>query len=130
MKKNVLSILVATIWISLSEFFRNEVLLKSFWTDHYQSLGLVFPSEAINGIVWGIWSLLLAVAIFMINKKFNLLQTIFLSWLMAFLMMWIVIGNLNVLPIGILLFAIPLSLLEIYLAALIVNKFSESDVKQ
>ena len=32
-------------------------------------------------------------------------------------MMWIVIGNLNVLPMGLLLYAVPLSALEVTIAA-------------
>jgi hypothetical protein len=47
MKKTVLPILLATIWISISEFLRNEILFKSYWIQHYQKLGLVFPSDPI-----------------------------------------------------------------------------------
>ena len=38
--------------------------------------------------------------------------------------MWIVIGNLGVLPYGLLAFAVPLSLLEAFVAALIVKKLA------
>jgi hypothetical protein len=101
------------------------LLLKSFWVEHYQKLGLVFPSEPINGAVWGLWSLLFAISIFIISKKFSLIETTFLSWLVGFVLMWVVIGNLNVLPYGILLYAIPLSLLEAFVAALIIKKLSK-----
>jgi hypothetical protein len=122
MKKVVLPILLATIWISISEFVRNEFIIKSYWTTHYEKLGLVFPSEPINGAVWGIWSLLFAIAIFIISKRFSLLQTTFLSWLFGFVLMWIVIGNMNVLPVRILPVAVPLSLLEAFLATFIIKK--------
>jgi hypothetical protein len=124
LKKTVLPIIVATIWVSLSEFFRNEILLKSYWIDHYQKLGLVFPSQPINGAMWGVWSLLFAIAVFIVAKKFSLWQTTLLSWLFGFVLMWIVIGNLNVLPQGLLFAAVPLSLLEVFLAALIIKKLS------
>ena len=127
MKKNVFAVIAAAMWISISEFFRNEILLKNYWTNHYDSLGLVFPSEPINGIIWGIWSLFLGIAIFIISRKFKLLHTVFITWLMAFVLMWVVIGNLNVLPFKILYLAVPLSLLEVYLAALIINKISEPE---
>ena len=123
-KQTILPILLATIWISISEFARNEFLLKSYWTDHYQSLGLVFPSEPINGAVWGLWSLCFAIAIFIIAKKFSLLQTTLLSWFVAFVLMWISSGNMGVLPFGILPFAIPLSFLEAFLASFIIIKLS------
>jgi hypothetical protein len=122
LKKTVLPVLLATVWISLSEFVRNEILLKSYWTKHYESLGLVFPSEPINGAVWGVWSLLFAIAIFIISKKFSLVQTTFLSWFVGFVLMWVVVGNMGVLPDGLLYFAIPLSLLEAFLASLIIKK--------
>jgi len=125
-KQTILPILLATIWISISEFARNEFLLKSYWTDHDQSLGLVFPSEPINGAVWGLWSLCFAIAIFIVAKKFSLLQTTLLSWFVAFILMWISSGNMGVLPFGILPFAIPLSLLEAFLASFIIIKLSEA----
>ncbi|MBX7052632.1 MAG: hypothetical protein K1X54_11400 [Flavobacteriales bacterium] len=109
-------------WISISEFVRNEFLLKDFWVDHYYSMGLTFPGEPINGGMWGVWSLLFAIGIFVVAKKFSLLQTTMLAWLVGFVMMWVVLWNLLVLPLGILLFAIPLSLLEAFLAAWIVKR--------
>lgn len=125
MKKSILSILLATIWISISEFVRNEYFLKSYWIRHYDTLGLVFPSEPINGAVWGLWSLCFAISIFIISTKFSLLQTTFISWFVGFVLMWIVTWNMNVLPIAILLYAIPLSLLESYLASFIIKKFPQ-----
>jgi len=122
--KTAAAILIATIWISISEFIRNEFFVKSYWTKHYQSLGLTFPSESINGAVWGIWSLLFAITIYFIAKKFNLIQTTVLSWFAGFVLMWVVIGNLGVLPYGLLVYAIPLSVLEAFIAALIIKKLT------
>ena len=124
LKKMVLPIFLSTIWISFSEFIRNEYFFKSYWTEHYRSLGIVFPSEPINGAVWGLWSLLYAVAIFLLSKKFGLGQTTCLSWFMAFVLMWVVMGNLGVLPYGLLYFAVPLSLLEAFIATWIIKKLS------
>ncbi len=123
-RKTILPILSATLWISVSEFLRNELLFKSYWTEHYENLGLVFPSEPLNGSVWGLWSLLFATAIFIIAKKFSLIQTTLLSWFVAFVLMWMVIWNMNVLPQGLLYFAAPLSLFETFLAAWIIRKFT------
>jgi hypothetical protein len=124
LKNTILPILLATVWISISEFVRNEFLLKPYWIDHYESMGLIFPSEPINGAVWGIWSLCFAISIFIIAQKFSLLQTTLLSWFVGFVFMWLVIGNMNVLPIGILPFAIPLSILETFGAAFIITKIT------
>lgn len=121
-RRATLPVLAATIWISISEFTRNEFLLKQYWTEHYEGLGLVFPSAPINGAVWGLWSLCFAIGIYIISRKFSLLQTTFLAWLVGFVMMWLVIGNMAVLPYGILPFAVPLSLLEAFVASFIVRK--------
>jgi hypothetical protein len=124
LKKVIFPIVVATVWISISEFVRNEILVKSDWVEHYQKLGLVFPSEPVNGAMWGVWSLCLAIAIFVIAKKFSLMQTTLLAWFVGFVLMWLVIWNLNVLPVTILVFAVPLSLLEVFLASFIIKKMT------
>lgn len=124
MKKTILPVLTATIWISISEFLRNEFLVKKYWTAHYENMGLVFPAEPINGAMWGVWSLFFAISIFIISTKFNFIKTCMLSWFIGFVLMWVVIGNLGVLPMEILPYAIPLSLLEAFLATYIIKKLS------
>jgi hypothetical protein len=121
-KTIILPVLLATVWISISEFVRNEFLLKSFWINHYKELGLTFPAAPVNGAVWGIWSMMFAIAVFIIARKFNLWETMFFSWFVAFPMMWLVLGNLAVLPHMLVLYALPLSLLESFIATLIVKK--------
>jgi len=123
-KKAVGPVFLATIWISISEFVRNELLVESFWTEHYEKLGLVFPSLPLNGAIWGLWSLLFAVFIYILSTKFTLVQTTLLGWFAGFVLMWVVVGNLGVLPYGMLYAAVPLSLLEAFLATLIIRKTS------
>lgn len=110
--KNIITVILATLWIAFSEFLRNEWLLKHFWMDHYREIGLAFPSEPVNGVMWGVWSFFFALTVFFIAKKFTLWQAIFLSWLPVFAMMWVAIGNLGVLPYGLLVYAVPLSIVE------------------
>ena len=124
LRKTFLPVMLATIWISISEFARNEIIVKSYWTSHYEKLGLVFPSAPINGALWGLWSLFFAIAIFILSRKFTLIQTTFLSWFVGFVLMWVVIGNMGVLPDGLLYIAVPLSVLEAFLASLILIKLS------
>lgn len=122
--KNILAIAVTGLWVNASEFFRNEVLVKSYWLDHYRSLGLTFPSAPLNGMVWMVWGFLFALAIFIVSRKFDLKQTTLLSWLMVFVLMWIVAWNLAVFPLGLLVYAIPLSLLEVFVGAFLCKKFA------
>ena len=124
MSRKIISVLLATIWISISEFVRNQFILQSYWTAHYQNMGLTFPAASINGAIWGVWSLCFAVVVYFIARQYNLLQAAAISWLIGFVMMWLVIGNLGVLPYGILPIAIPLSMFEAFVAAWIIKKHS------
>lgn len=125
-KRIILPVLLATIWISISEFVRNTFFLHDYWINHYNGLGMTFPEEPINGAVWGIWSLCFAIGIYIISSKFSLIQTTFISWFVGFVFMWLVVGNMGVLPFGILYFAIPLSILEAFLATFIIVKLSKN----
>lgn len=124
MKKEVWALLAIFIWISGTLFLRNEILLKDYWINHYEQLGITFPSEPINGIVWVIWSLLFAIAIFIFSKKFNLVNTALISWFTGFVLVEIVVGNMGVLPFGILVYAIPMSLVEVFVAALLAKRIA------
>lgn len=112
MKKTIAPILLATVWISLSEFVRNQFLLQDNWTRHYADMGLTFPSAPANGAIWGVWSLLYACVIFFIARHYTLIASSILSWVIGFGMMWLVLGNLLVLPYSILPIAVPLSIVE------------------
>lgn len=129
MKRSIGAVLLSTTWISISEFVRNELLFNAYWTEHYEQLGLVFPAEPINGALWGLWSLLFASAIYAISRRFTLIETTFLAWFVGFVLMWVVVGNMGVLPLGILVFAVPLSLLEAFLAAWITFKTAPSEAQ-
>ena len=122
--RNIIAVILTGIWVNASEFFRNEILLKTYWIDHYRSLGMTFPSEPLNGMIWVAWGFLFATAIYIISRKFDLIQTTLISWFMAFVLMWIVTWNLNVLSGAILIYAVPLSLLEAFIGSYICRKMS------
>lgn len=117
--RSIITVVIAGIWINASEFFRNQVLLNAEWVEHFETLGMTFPSALINAVVWVVWGFIFAVTIYVISRKFRLIDTFLLSWVLAFLMMWLVTWNLNVLPVSILAFAVPLSLLESFVASYI-----------
>ncbi|PWD99541.1 hypothetical protein [Marinilabilia rubra] len=119
-----ISILLASGWIVFSEFVRNEWLFKRIWENHYQVMGLTYPAEPLNGVIWGVWSMFMAIFIFVISRKFSLLSATFLAWFACFVLMWLVVGNLGVLPLSLLYYAVPLSLLEVFVATLIIRKIS------
>ena len=118
----LLAILATTVWISLNEFLRNQLVLIDHWTQHYAAMGLTFPGEPINGAVWGLWSLCFAVVVFFMARRFSLLETSVLAWGAGFVLMWLVVGNLGMLPMSILPYAIPWSLVEAFGAVWVVKK--------
>lgn len=124
LRNAALPILVATVWISVSEFLRNEALFKSYWTDHFSALGLDFPDATPNNLTWGLWALAIAVLLRVLQSRFSLIETIALGWFTGFWLMWIVIGNLGVLPWALLPIALPWSLLEVAVATWILHRMS------
>lgn len=123
MKKTFLPIVLAALWIIVSEFVRNEFLFKSYWISHYKSLNLQFETLPANGLLCIVWGFILAYVIYALFKQLSFLQTLIVAWLPASVMIWITLYNLQVLPLKILIPAIPLSLLEVAIAQLIIYRF-------
>lgn len=118
----LLAVLLAAAWVNASEFLRNEWLLKDHWLRHYQRLGLAFPEAPHNGAIWGLWGLLFAAWIYALTRAHSWLRTALLAWFGGFVLMWLVIGNLGVLPVSLLPYALPLSLLETGIASAICRR--------
>jgi hypothetical protein len=122
MKHPIIKIILAGLWITVSEFIRNEVLFKSYWINRFNALGLQFNTTPLNGMMWILWSFIMAFVIYRLLQRLCFWEVFGLSWLSAFLMMWIVIFNLQVLPVKLLISAVPLSMLEILVAEFILKK--------
>ena len=122
-KNVILPILITGIWINISETVRWVLIIENYWIEKYDSLNLAFPNETTNMIIWMVWGFLFATSIFILSKKFSVFQTTLLSWMMAFVMMWIVVWNVGVLPLEMLWINIPLSLLEAFIGAIICIKY-------
>ena len=122
MKKSILSILLVGMWINLSETVRWLFLIESYWVDYYQKLDLVFPKGPATGIIWMIWGFLFAILLYVLSNKFNTIQTTLISWVVVFVMLWIVLWNINMLPVKILWIVVPLSFIETYIGAWIYKK--------
>lgn len=126
MKKQLIAITAAGLWIVFFEFFRNQLLFISFWENHYAELGLEFKSGPAQGLVWMTWSFTLAAVLAYLMRKFTVKETVLVGWIAGFVMMWLVTANLGVLPLKLLLFAIPLSLIEVGVAAHIIFSLERS----
>lgn len=120
--RHAAAIVLAGLWISLNEFLRNQLVLAAAWQHHYHGLGLTFPAAPLNGAVWGVWSLGLAALITGLAPRFSWRATAALGWFGGFGLMWLVIGNMGVLPLAILPVAVPWSAAECAGAAWIARR--------
>ncbi len=121
-KKSILPILLAGIWLNISGTIKWIFLIESYWIEKYNDMGIVLPAGLINNIMWMLWGFMFATTIFILSKKFNLIQTTLLSWFVAYGMMWVIVWNVGVLPIGMLWINVPLSLFEVFVGALICKR--------
>jgi hypothetical protein len=122
-KKTIWQILLISLWINIFETFRWILFAKPDIDMHFKAINLVLPNEPLNNILWLIWGIIIAVMIFIISQKFKVLQTTFIVWVMVYVTPWIALWNFSVLPINILWLAVPLTFINVFVGALICNRF-------
>jgi hypothetical protein len=120
--KPVWQVVVLAVWINLAETVRWMAYTKPRFDALYHSRGLELPSGPVNNILWLIWGAAIAYIVYMLARKFTLLQTTLLTWLGAFVLVWIALWNSAVLPPEILPVVAPLSLVTVFVAALIARR--------
>ena len=108
--------------MNLSEFVRNEFVIKHVWVKGFEEIGLSFPSAPINGVVWVIWTFIFCAVLSVLNMKFNALKSTVICWVTGFGLLWIAMWNIGILPKGLLYWAVPWSFVEVYVAAFICNR--------
>jgi hypothetical protein len=126
MKRSLISIIAAGLWIACFEFLRNEIIFKHLWVNHFRVLGLEFKTLPLNGMLWVMWSFIMAYILHALLEQFSFLKAMILAWLACFVMMWIVVYNLQALPLLLLTAAIPMSVLELVIAQLIIVKLTKT----
>jgi hypothetical protein len=126
MKNFLLSIVVAGTWMNISEFIRNELLIKHIWVEGFAKIGLAFPSSPVNGAIWGLWALIFVTVLSLLTTKFNALASALISWVIGFVLLWLAMWNMGILPSGLLYWAVPWSFIEVFVAALICRRFLHS----
>ena len=119
MRKYCLAVVASGVWMNLSEFIRNEFVIKHVWVKGFEEIGLSFPSAPVNGLVWVIWAFVFCAVLAVLNMKFNALKSTLICWVTGFGLLWIAMWNIGILPKGLLYWAVPWSLVEVYVAAII-----------
>jgi hypothetical protein len=119
LKRFAIATIVSGIWINASEFLRNEVFLKQVWLDGFREIGLSFPSEPVNAAVWVTWSFIFAFALVWLTPRMGVLKSALAAWTLGFVLLWLAMWNMGILPRGLLAWAVPWSLAEVTVAAYI-----------
>jgi hypothetical protein len=127
-QKAIWQIFLVSIWINIFETLRWMLFAKPEIDMHFKAANLVLPNEPINNLLWLIWGIIIAVMIFIVSKKFKVLQTTFIVWITVYVMHWIALWNMAVLPINILWLAVPLTFINVLVGALI-SKYFQSNEK-
>ena len=122
LKKYSLAVLASGLWINISEFTRNELFIKELWIKGFQRMGLDFPSAPLNGVIWGLWAFIFAGALALLCSKFTAISSAFIAWVTGFVLLWIAMWNMGVLPSKIIFWAAPWSFFEVLIAAFICSK--------
>ena len=125
--KTIWQIFLVSIWINIFETLRWMLFAKPEIDMHFKAANLVLPNEPINNLLWLIWGIIIAVMIFIVSKKFKVLQTTFIVWITVYVMHWIALWNMAVLPINILWLAVPLTFINVLVGALISKYFQSKE---
>lgn len=126
-KKVIWPILLVSLWVNIFETLRWISFAKPEIDMHFKAANLILPNEPINNILWLIWGIIIAVIIFIISKKFKVLQTTFVVWIIVYVTHWIALWNFSVLPISVLWLAVPLTFINVFVGALICSKFQSTE---
>ena len=115
-------VLLVAVLINFSGTVRWMLFAKPKFEALYKGWGLEYPDTLVTNLLWVLWGVLAAVVIVFLSRKFTMLHAFVLSWLAVFAMHWIALWNFAVMPLDLLWIAVPWSLFEFFVAALIANK--------
>lgn len=125
-----LTALVNAVWINASEVFRYFVFVMPMMREAFPQVEGIAPMNLPVFAIWGAWDAILVLVVtgfvFLFLDRFGngLLQAIVagtLIWTAIFVILWLGLFNMNIATGAILAVALPLSWIEMVVAALIVK---------
>lgn len=122
MKKFLLSTLAISLILLLSEGIRNGYLLRTHWVEHFDAMGLVYPEDSINNLMWGVWIVGLALIMTYLSGKLSVMANAIIVWSIAYELTFVAMWNYEVLPLSVLPIAVPWSFLVILLMAKVADQ--------
>ena len=125
------TLLIVALWINASEVFRYFVFVMPMMRETLSNVADVAPMNLPVFLIWGIWDTILLIAVtgfvWLYLERFgwtivNALLAGSLIWLAIFGILWLGLYNMNLATPAILAIALPLSWLELIIAALILRQ--------
>ncbi|MEA5464265.1 hypothetical protein [Leptothoe sp. PORK10 BA2] len=129
-KAFVTTLVVNTIWINVSEVFRYFVFVMPMMRTALSSVENVAPMNVGVFAIWGLWDTILVLTatlfVWLFLERFgygrrNAMLAGGLFWMAVFVILWLGLLNMNLATPKILGVALPLALVEIVVAAIIVD---------
>jgi hypothetical protein len=127
-KKAIWQVIILSIWINAAETIRWIVFAKPYFISHYQKMNIEPPSGPLYLIIWFVWGVLLALLIYIISRKFSLIETTIIIWLSVYSGIWIMLFNLSLVTFQILFAIAAFCFIEIFIGSLI-SKYFHNQVK-
>ena len=124
------TLLIIALWINASEVFRYFLFVMPMMREALASVADVAPMSLPVFLIWGIWDTILLIAVtgfvWLYLERFgwtrsNALLAGSLVWGAIFGILWLGLYNMNLATPAILAIALPLSWLELVVAALILR---------
>ena len=126
----IMTLIANIIWINASEVFRYFVFVMPAMRDAFPQIENIAPMSPLVFAIWGLWDMILVCAITGFSWLFldrfgrGLIPSLWcgtLFWLGVFCILWIGLYNMNLAPLSVLTVALPLTWVEMVVAAMIVN---------
>ena len=125
-----LTTLINALWINASEIFRYFVFVMPMMREAFPQIDNVAPMNWFVFAIWGVWDSILVLCVtgfvWMFLERFgrgskSALLAGTLVWAAIFVILWMGILNMNITTPNVLAIALPLSWVEMVIAAMIVN---------
>ncbi len=130
-KEFVVTTLLTSIWINISEVFRYFVFVMPEMRSFLSEISNVAPMNLTVFSIWGAWDTLLTgltVFIFWLyaqkfgNRFRSIIISGTLSWALLFVLFWVAMVNMGLAKGALLLITLPLSWIELVVASFIASK--------
>lgn len=127
----LLAAVLNTIWINLSEVFRYFAFVMPMMRTALAGVENAAPMDLGVFMIWGLWDTILVFGVtgfswlFLDRFRFGTRNAVVagtLFWLSVFVILWLGLFNMNLATPAILAVALPLALIEMLIAAAIVDR--------